>query len=566
MPFSARFQPLLAIVTPTPPVLLTIVCLMIVENTFGLLMPWVAGQFTHTVLSGKSALPFSYQEILLIWLLVITLQIVVSYANRVLSGSTSEKMLMQLRIKLYDHLQSLPLGYFHEHKHGATLSLLTHDCAIISSFMTNTVVGLLPQILTAIGAILCIFSLNHTAALLICFLIPLFLLTTKILGRRLRPASRRLFQQYDATFAIAEENLANLPIIKSFTREVPESMRFAESNLQYFTLSTNYLRAHARLAPIVRFLSFAIILSVLWVLSDDIVRGSLLPGQLVSMMLYGMLLMQPVGRLADTYGALQKALTSADRLITVLATPNESATDGLYLTDVAGRIVYENVTFSYPGRNPILRGLNLVIEAGETVAITGENGAGKSTLAHLLMRFSFPQQGHILVDGHDIQTLALKSLRSHIGLVQQNVLLQNSSVADNIRFGKADATDEELITAAKAAHALDFINFLPQGFQTIIGDQGVKLSGGQKQRLSLARALLKKPAILIFDEATAMFDPEGENAFIADNHELLKTRTVLIITHRPASLALANRILHLENGVITQQHPISPRSGRPAYQ
>ena len=550
MPFVSRFQPLLATITPSPLALSTIALLMIVENAFGLAMPWIAGQFTHTILNGTSALPFSYQTILLFWLLGLTLQILIGYAHRVFSGSTSERMLMQLRVRIYDHLQSLPIGYFHERKHGATLALMTNDCAIISSFITTTVVGLLPQLLTAAGAVLCIFTLSHTAAFLICSLIPIFILTTKIFGRRLRPVSRRLFQQYDATMAMASENLATLPIIKSFTREGLESARFAASNLEFYTLSINYLRAHARLNPLVRFLSFAIILAVLWILSDDIALGRLQPGHVVSLMLYGMLLAQPVGRLADTYGAFQKTITSADRLVSVLATPSEARPGGITLSEVQGRLEYENVIFSYPGREPILKNLNLIIEPGETIAITGENGAGKSTLAHLLLRFILPQQGHIYLDGHDITTIALDNLRSHIGLVQQNVLLQNSSVADNICFGKPDATEQEIISAAQAAHAIDFIKLLPQGFQTLIGDQGVKLSGGQKQRLSLARALLKNPTILIFDEATAMFDPEGEHAFIEYNRELLENRTVLIITHRPASLALADRILLLESGVL----------------
>lgn len=558
MPFVSRLQPLLAIITPSPLALLTIALLMIVENAFGLAMPWIAGQFTHTILNGTSALPFSYQTILIFWLIGLTIQIVLGYVHRVFSGSTSERMLMQLRIRIYDHLQSLPIGYFHERKHGATLALITNDCTIISSFITTTVVGLLPQLLTATGAVICIFTISHAAAFLISLLIPIFLVTTKIFGRRLRPASRRLFLQYDATVAMASENLASLPIIKSFTREDLESARFAASNLEFFTLSVNYLRAHASLNPLVRFLSFTIILGVLWVLSDDIALGTLQPGHVVSLMLYGMLLAQPVGRLADTYGAFQKTLTSADRLISVLSTPSEVTPGGIRLTEVQGRLDYENVTFSYPGREPTLKNLSLTVAAGETIAITGENGAGKSTLAHLLLRFILPQQGQIRLDGHDIGSISLESLRAHIGLVQQNVLLQNSSIADNIRFGKPNATEQEIITAAQAAHALDFINLLPHGFQTRIGDQGVKLSGGQKQRLSLARALLKNPAILIFDEATAMFDPEGEHAFITTNRELFKNRTVLIITHRPASLALADRVLLLENGVLRDTQPKPP--------
>lgn len=550
MQIYSRFFPLLLNITPPQSTLLAILFLMIVENALALLIPWVAGQFTQTIFNGETILHFSYKGFLLCWFSLLSLQVLISYYNIIVSGTTTEKMLTKLRIRLYNHLQSLPISYFHDHKHGNTLALLTNDCAIISSFITNTALSMLPNLLTAAGSLFCIFLISPLVAGLTGFLIPLFYLTTKLLGRRIRPISQGLLTQYAATFALAEENLATLPIIKSFTREQLESNRFEESNLQLFNLSTNYLRAHSRLAPVIRFLSFTIIMLILWVLGDDIATGKLSAGQVVSLMLYGMLLAQPIGRLADTYGSIQRTLAAEERLLRVFNTQNESYRNGIVLPAIQGRIVFEDITFLYPEREPILKNLNLTIQPGETVAITGENGAGKSTIAHLLMRFFLPQQGRILIDGHDIQSVSLDSLRSQIGIVQQHVLLQNSSIANNILFGKANASKGEVRAAAKAAHALEFIEKLPDGFETMIGDQGVKLSGGQKQRLSLARALLKNPAILILDEATAMFDPKGEIAFITENRNLLSGRTVIIITHRPASLALADRILFLKNGCL----------------
>jgi len=270
-------------------------------------------------------------------------------------------------------------------------------------------------------------------------------------------------------------------------------------------------------------------------------------------MLYGMLLTRPLSSLADAYGQIQRTIAASNRLMTVFETKTEDYYSGTILPPVKSEIALSNISFNYPGRKPLYTHLNLSVKAGETIAITGENGVGKSTIAHLLMKLHTPQSGHILIDGIDIQGITLKSLRSQIGLVQQNVLLRNCSVLDNLLFGKEDANMEAVKKASKAARAYDFIQNLPQGFHTLIGDNGIKLSGGQKQRLSLARALLKQPAILILDEATAMFDPHGEEQFISENRTLLKEKTVLIITHRPATLALADRIYELKNMTLSLQ-------------
>lgn len=545
------YRQLLAIVTPPRSVLLLITLLMLAENVIALLPPWLAGHFTQSLFATSTSRSFSYKQILLFWLCLLVIQALLNFYNRSLSGTTAEKMLIQLRIRLYDHLQSLPIGYFHAKKHGKTLALLSNDATVLSGFITNTAVSLLPHLGTAFGALLCIFLISPLVALLAALLVPLLILTTKILGRGIRPLSRQFMQQYAETFALVQENLAILPIVKSFTREHIESSRFSESNRELFRISSRYIHAQAKLAPVMKLLSASIILIILAIVSDDIAAGRLQTGEIVSLMLYGMLLTQPISRLADTYGQVQRALSAAERLHSVFTERPEEQAKGLSLPPVRGQIDFAGVSFAYPGRLPVLRNLNLRISQGETVAITGANGAGKSTIAHLLMRFAEPHQGHISIDGTNIGEVTLESLRSQIGLVQQNVLLQNSTVAENILFGSPGANRQAIKAAARAAHALEFIEILPQGFDTLIGDQGVRLSGGQKQRLSLARALLKDPAILILDEATAMFDPTGEESFIRENREMLNGRTVILITHRPASLALADRILHLENGVLT---------------
>jgi ABC-type multidrug transport system fused ATPase/permease subunit len=231
--------------------------------------------------------------------------------------------------------------------------------------------------------------------------------------------------------------------------------------------------------------------------------------------------------------------------------------------DLKGRIHFENVVFRYPDRPTLFNGIDFHVDGGETVGITGVNGAGKSTLAHLLLRFAEPDGGRITIDGTDIREFSLRELRSRIGLVSQNVLLLNASIADNIGLGREGATMDQIVAAAKSALAHEFIASLPHGYDTVVGDDGVLLSGGQKQRISLARALLKDPAILVLDEATAMFDPAGERAFVARCREEWRARTVLLITHRPASLELADRILRLEDGILRRvDTPVAISSAR----
>ncbi len=545
-----RYKKLLSEITPGKKILLAIVSLMSLESALSLITPWLAGRFTQVVLSHSAIQVLSGRQILLLWLVLLALQTVTGFAYGYLSGTTSQRMLTNLRVKLYDHLQSLPIRYFQERKHGDTLSLLTNDAAVISNFVTNTLLGLLPLTLTVCGALVCIFLIKPLVAVLAGLLIPFFYLTTKLLGRQIRPLSKRMIKLYSDTLSVAEENLATLPVIKSFTREDIELQRFNRINEDLLSVTADYLRIQSLLSPVIKFLATAIILFILLLLSGDLSSGNLSPADIVQVILYGMMMTQPVSRLANVYGQIQRAIGAAEHLLDVFSLTPESPTAGVVLPQLLGAIAYCDIHFRYPGRLPLLTGLDLSIRAGETVAIIGENGAGKTTLVHLLMRFADPDRGSVSIDGRDIRTVSLASLRRQIGLVQQQVLLQNSTVAENIRFGNPDASQEQLEIAARNAHAMDFISKLPQGFDTVIGDQGIRLSGGQKQRLSLARALIKDPTILILDEATAMFDPEGEHCFIRECRNILRTKTVLLITHRPGSLLLADRIVKLADGRI----------------
>lgn len=519
--------------------------LLMAESAVALSLPWFAGRVAQALLSGRVP-----DTLLLGWLAVLAVQCALSVADGIALGSISSQLIADLGSRVYDHLQALPLRWHQDRQRGSILALLSNDVWRISAFMTDTLTPLLPLLFTCAGALIMLLRIDARIGLAIGAAIPVFVIALRLITRQMRPLADAAIREDALKTAIAEQNLATLPIIKAYTREAEESARYTTQSHKVRDLEVRQLRLSSMLSPLVRWVMSAAVLMLLWLGGRGVASGTLHASDLVSLLLYGLLLTQPVSQLASLYGHVQSARGSARRLIEVLGEPAEVDAGARELTTLRGEIAFESVGYAYPERAPVLEALDLHVAPGETVAITGHNGAGKSTLMHLLMRFADPQSGRITLDGFDLREFSLRNLRSHIGLVTQHVLLFNASVAHNIGYGRFRATTEQIEAAARAARAHDFIMRLPQGYETTIGDEGVRLSGGQKQRIALARALLKDPAILILDEATAMFDPEGERDFIRECHAILHSRTVLLITHRPASLALADRVLRLENGVL----------------
>lgn len=518
--------------------------LMLAQTGVSLAIPWLGGQFAGQLLAGqgRSQLP------LLGWLLVFFAgQALLRFLSVLLLGTTAERILADLRTRLYDHIQALPLAFHQDHKKGDVLALLTHDIGQLAHYISGTLLGVLPTILTMLGAMWMMMRIDLVMGALVAALVPVFFMVLKWLGRELRPLSKALQSAHADTVALAEENLGMIHAIKTYTREQIESSRYRGLTDRVLGMRARQTRIYAALSPAIQFLAAASVVGVLWLLASASLPRT--PGETISFLLYAALLTRPAGSLADLYGQTRQIRGTLEKLSEVLAAQAEpQPSQGRVLQDVRGEIRFEDVSFTYPGREQTLDRVGLTVAAGQTLALTGPNGAGKSTLTHLLLRLMTPASGRILIDGVDIAELSLASLRSQIGVVPQQVQLFHGTVWDNIAWGKPEASRDEVLAAARKAQAHDFIAALPQGFETRIGDQGVKLSGGQRQRIALARALLKDPPILILDEATAMFDPQAEESFIHDCHDSFSRRTVILITHRPASLRLADRIVRMEHG------------------
>jgi ABC-type multidrug transport system fused ATPase/permease subunit len=509
-----------------------------------LAMPWIASRFSDSLLQARPATGY-----LLALFGLVVVQALLAWLVGVRMQATALRMISDGCTRLFDHLQSLPLGWHQERRRGEVLALLTDDMERLGWFASGTLASLLPLLLTCVGALAMLLRIEPWIGLGVAVLVPAMYLALKLIGRRLRPLGRAVAEGYAERAALAEQNLAMLPVVKAFSGEPAESGRFHAHAGALRELQARQARLQLLIGPLVRVAAAAVVVGMLWFASREVLAGTLQAAELVGLLLYGLLLTQPVSELAGVYGQVQSARGAAGRLLQAFAQAPEPDGGNATLEGVRGALRFEGVVFAYPGRGPVLRGFDLEVAAGETVAIAGANGAGKSTLAHLLLRFADPDEGRILLDGTDLRALTLSNLRAHVGLVAQHVLLFNATVAENIAYGRAGATQDAIERAARAARAHDFIVALPQGYGTVVGDQGVRLSGGQKQRIALARALLKDPPVLVLDEATAMFDPEGEAEFIAECHEVLHSRTVLMITHRPASLALADRVVRIESGM-----------------
>jgi subfamily B ATP-binding cassette protein MsbA len=563
--------------------LLVATVMLLGSSAAGLVFPRVVGRILDSAFVAQSRSELDGTALFLVGLFA--LQAVMNFVQAYLLSVTGEKIIAQLRMDLFGHLLRLPPAFFADRRTGELTSRLGTDVSMLQGVLTMHSTELFRQVLMLVGAVVMLTVTHIYLTLVTLVVVPIVVGTAFYFGKRLRVASQGVMDQVAEASAIAEEAFAQIRVVQSFVREPHEGGRYGQRIAESVQVALRRSVTRAFFFSIIGFVSFSASVLVLWIGGRMVLTGELTAGTLVSFLLYSAMAAGAVGSLGGLWSAYQEAVGAAGRVFELLRSrPNLRDPDAPVTLQkpVRGAVAFDDVWFRYevPDELPqlefprlpwqgqvaepelpkpmgppdwTLRGISFRIDPGETVALVGPSGAGKTTIAALIPRFWDAQKGVVSLDGTDVRQLRLADLREAVGLVPQETLLFSGTVRDNIAYGQPDASDEQVYAAARAAHAHEFVQLMPEGYATRVGERGIKLSGGQRQRIALARAILKDPAVLILDEATSSLDAESE-ALIEDalNH-LLRNRTTLIIAHRLSTVRRADRLLVLEGGRIVEE-------------
>ncbi len=520
----------------------------------GLAFPAIIVKLLDSVTKSQSYGPLNMLAGALI--LVFLIQAGFTFLQSYLLAYIGERIVMDLRTSLYAHLQELSLDFYATRRVGDLVSRLSNDVTQMRTMLTSNITMLLSMVVTLVGSVAIVLSMNARFTLFILALIPVLILVAVFFGGRIQRSSTRIQDQLADSTVVAEEGLQGVRIVKSFGREKYETQRYNTAMRKTFQASLKLAVDSSLFQGVMMFLGFGSIAAIMWYGGREVIAGRLTLAMITGFLMYGISIASSLGGLGSVFGQVRSALGGVRRVFEIMDTEPgvQDAPDAVALPEADGRISFENVSFSYDGETPVLQNINLDIQEGEILALVGPSGAGKSTMFNLIPRFYDPKAGSVQIDGHDLRSITQQSLRDQMAIVPQETILFGGTIRENILYGKLDATEDEMIAAAQAANAHEFILALPQQYETLVGERGANLSGGQRQRIAIARAILKDPRILLLDEATSSLDNELEGLVQEALDRLMhdKQRTTVIIAHRLSTIKVAHRIAVLENGRISE--------------
>lgn len=489
---------------------------------------------------------------------ILFLQSICSFFRLSLFVNFTENTLANLRSALYSNLVKLPMSFFSQKRVGELNSRISADITQIQDTLTSTIAEFLRQFILIIGGVILLATESLKLTLLMLSVVPLVAVAAVIFGRFIRKYSKKVQDQVAESQVIVEETMQGISIVKAFANEWYEIARYNGKIKEVVKLAIKGGKYRGYFASFIIFCLFGAIVAVVWYGVRLSIAGEMSVGQLISFVLYSTFVGASFGGIAELYAQIQKAIGATERVFELLDEHPEkinSHQNSTAIKKIQGNVTFKNVQFSYPSRKEItvLKDVNFTAKFGQKIAIVGPSGAGKSTISSLLLRFYDIDAGEIIVDGKNIYDYDLENLRGNMSIVPQDVILFGGTIRENIAYGKPDATEEEILIAARQANAFNFIEGFPEKFDTLVGERGIKLSGGQRQRIAIARALLKNPSILILDEATSSLDSESEKLVQEALEILMQGRTSIIIAHRLSTIRSADQILVLDNGVISEQ-------------
>jgi len=552
-PSAAELRRLFSYLKPYGAMMSLAVVSLLLSSGLNLVFPWVIQNVVDSVLlRGDRAELNRITALLVVTFLV---RAVFTYIQGYSLTFTGERIVTDLRKQVYTHIHRLSLRFFTERRTGELISRLASDATLVRSVLTNNIAAVLGQSLTFIGSLVLMLVLNWRLSLFMLVLLVLVVISAAVFGYRLRGMSTIVQDEVANSNAQAEEALGAIRVVKAFHREQFEVQRYGDQVEKTFRSTLKMTVWRSGFGALVAFLVFTTLAAILWFGGMEVLAGRLTGGKLIAFLVYGVNIAAALSAFTNLYTQLQEAIGASRRIFELLdEIPDiQDLPEAQPLPAVVGHIRFENVSFKYEAQTAhVLHSISLEVKPGEVLALVGPSGAGKSTLFNLIPRFYDPDEGYVRIDGHDLRQMTLDSVRTQIGLVPQETQLFSGTVRENLRYGKLDASDPELEAAARAANAEEFILRLPQGYDTLVGERGVKLSGGQRQRISIARALLKDPRILLLDEATSSLDSESEGLVQEALEHLMKARTTVIIAHRLSTIHKANRIAVLEEGALVE--------------